>query len=55
MQFGVITDATFQTAVIVCPETSEMWEFLGLTKTTGSTWAATWGGKISNYPTSGGV
>ena len=45
---------TFQTAVIVCPETSEMWEFLGLTKT-GSTWSATWGGKISNYPTSGGV
>lgn len=45
---------TFGTAVIVCPETKELWEFLGLTKS-GATWSAQWGGKLTNYPASIGA
>ena len=45
---------TFGTAVICCPETKELWEFLGLTK--GATgWSASWGGKLTNYPASIGA
>ena len=45
---------TFGTAVVGCVETKQLWELLGLTKS-GTTWSASWGGRIDNYPGSGGA
>lgn len=44
----------FKTQVICCPETKQLWELLGLTKS-GSTWSAQWGMRSDNYPAWGGV
>lgn len=44
----------FATAVVACPETRQLWELLGLTKS-GTAWSASWGGRIDEVPTNGGV
>lgn len=45
---------TFKTATIVCQETAQVWELLGLTKS-GATWSAEWGGRIDKYTASTGA
>lgn len=44
----------FKTAVVMCLDTQQVWEFIGLTKT-GTTWSAEWGGRIDNVNTSSGA
>ena len=44
----------FNTVVVACMETRQVWELIGLTKTT-TGWSAEWGGRIDGTTTNGGV